>query len=118
MEPTTHEEHRAYQVAKNRFVLMLIGAISVSLVLVVIAMWLYNISGAAQVDLSRPGYQSVRDKVVKEETIGRSFPSTGPVDQSALKEFRKLFDATASQIQSTDSFAGEQLSDKALGISE
>lgn len=118
MEPITHEEHRAYKVAKNRFVLMLLGAISVSLLLVILSMWLYNISGAAQVDLSRPGYQSVRDKVVKEETIGQSFSSTGPVDDTALKEFRTLFDTTASKIQSTDTFAGDQLSDKALGISE
>ncbi len=118
MEPTSHEEHRAYRLAKNRFAIMIIASIAISLVLVVVAMWLYNISGAAQVDLSRPGYQSIRDRVVNDDAIGKPFPSTGAIDDSTLREFRQLFDATAYQIQSADSFTGDQLSDQALGISE
>ena len=118
MEPTTHEEHRAYRLAKNRFVMMIAAVIVVSLALVVVAMWLYNISGAAQVDLSRPGYQDVRDRVVNDDAISEAFPSTGELDGASLDKFRQLFDKTAGQIQATDSFAGDQLSDTALGISQ
>lgn len=118
MEPTTHEEHATYRLGKNRFILMIVGCVVLTFGFVAVAMMLYSISGAAQVDLSRPGYSGVRDQVVSEKGLGNAFPASGPVNSETLKQFRALFDTTADQIRATESFSGEQLSDQALGIAQ
>lgn len=118
MKPPIDEEKNSYRVSKSRFVTMLVLSITISLMLVGVAMWLYNISGAAQVDLSRPGYRDVRGGVVNEDAIGKAFPSSGPINSSTLGDFRELFDKTSDQIRAYDSFGGDPLSDQALGIKE
>lgn len=103
--------------AQHRF-LMLVGlTIIISLVLVVVAMMLYNSSGTAQLDLSRPGYVSVREQVESSKDF-KSFSSTGPIDQAALDEFRDLYASQAEQVVSVDSFGGNVISDKALSLDD
>ena len=79
-----HEEHRMYRLAKNRFVILIIASILISLVLVMIALGLYARSGAAQVDLSRPGYSEVRKQVSEDDQEFKAFPGTGPIDKDSL----------------------------------
>lgn len=112
-----HEEHRTYQLAKNRFVILIVSAIAISLILVSIALALYAWSGAAQVDLSRPGYSDVRNKVNEaEEPTG--FSNSGPIDKDVLSDYEKLYDKTARQVTSVNVFESSVLSDEALRINE
>ncbi len=111
------DEHRVYRLAKNRFIVLIVGSISISLLLVLIALGLYGWSGAAQVDLSRPGYSGVRGKV-SEAQEPTAFPSSGPIAQDVLNDFEKLYDKTASQVTSVDAFEGEPLSNAALRIND
>lgn len=117
MTDEQHEEHRAYQLAKNRFVILIISSIAISLLLVSIALALYAWSGAAQVDLSRPGYGDVRNKVDEAEEP-TAFPNSGPIDKEVLDDYEKLYDKTASQVTSVNVFEGGVLSDEALRINE
>lgn len=100
---------------QHKFMLLVGLTIFVSLVLVVISLQLYNSSGAAQLDLSRPGYKDVRDKANHSGEFA-GFPASGPIDKEALDEFRKLYDEKLEEATEIDSFGGDVLSDRALGI--
>ena len=52
----TGEEDAAFW-GRHRLALLLVGTVVVALILTVVSMIIYNYSGAAQLDLSRPGYQ-------------------------------------------------------------
>jgi len=117
MAEEVHEEWRAHRLAKNRFVALVCIAICVALVLVAVALMLYNYSGAAQLDLSRPGYSEVRDKVTtSEDEVG--FPSTGPITKDTIDSFDKLYTKNAKQATAVNAFEAGLLSDAALRINE
>jgi len=117
MNDELHEERRAYRLAKNRFVVMLASSIAVALLLVTIAMILYTTSGTAQLDLSRPGYTDVRDKINSDLGLS-TFPSTGEINKEAIASFEKLYDETAKQATSINAFEDGVLSDEALRIND
>lgn len=100
---------------RHKFMVLVVLAIIVSLILVVISMALYNSSGTAQLDLSRPGYQAVRQKVVDSDEFP-TFSGTGPLDKKSLDQFQKLYDEQTGHVTSVDSFGGNVMSDKALSI--
>lgn len=98
---------------KHRLTLLLILTVIIAIILTVVSMTLYNISGAAQLDLSRPGYQSVSDKVDKETKID-GFDATGSVDRETIKNFIKLYDQQAEKAKAVDAFNGDPLNPELL----
>ncbi len=100
---------------QHKFMVLVGMTILLSLVLVCVSLWLYNSSGAAQLDLSRPGYQSVRDQV-KQSNDFTGFSSSGSIDKDTLEEFRKLYDEQLKEATAVQSFGGDVMSDEALGI--
>ena len=103
--------------SKYRFLLMIFMAIVASTGLVVISMAMYNGSGAAQLDLSRPGYNDVRDQVDKTDNTLTNFPETGSISQTVIDNFGKAYSAESQKIKAVDAFGGDPLSPEALGIS-
>jgi hypothetical protein len=101
--------------AQHRFTLLVAGAILVSLFLVGVALALYASSGAAQLDLSRPGYVSVREQAAEPDQFD-GFSGSGEMDKAALDQFRTLYDQQAKKATSVDSFGGSVMSDQALSI--
>lgn len=101
---------------RHRFLVMIAAVIAAALFLVGIALGLYASSGTAQLDLSRPGYQSVRQQASQTENYA-GFPSNGSLTIQSLDEFRKLYNERTAQVGDDSSFAGEALSDESLGIS-
>lgn len=110
-----HQPSRLNRLQQYRFIGMMVGVILIAMFLVGVAMALYNNSGAAQLDLSRPGYQSVRDQVVSTDDF-TSFPASGAIDQQALDQFRSLYEEQSKQATNVDAFGGDVMSDKALSI--
>lgn len=100
---------------RHRFAVMIVGSIIIALALVSVALALYSSSGAAQLDLSRPGYVSVREKITQTEQF-EGFSASGAVNAEALEQFRKIYDEQAKAATSVDSFGGDILSDQALSI--
>lgn len=109
----TAEHNKAWY--RTRLALFIGGSILIAFLLVLVSMALYVSSGAAQLDLSRPGYKSVQSKVDPNETF-KSFPSTGSVDSKTIEQFQKLFDEQVKQVRSVDAFNPGVLEDQALGI--
>lgn len=102
---------------RHKFLVLVGATIVVSLFLVSVSLTMYSRSGAAQLDLSRPGYQSVRNQAPRSEDFSR-FPATGPIDKAAILKFRKLYTTQADQASVIGSFGGDVMSDKALSIDD
>jgi hypothetical protein len=102
---------------KHRFLLMVGASIIIALLLVAVSMKLYESSGAAQLDLSRPGYEHVSEKVAQSEVF-KGFPATGEINQETIDEFRAMYAKRAIQATNVDSFGGDVMSDAALSIDE
>ena len=100
---------------QHKFMVLVAATIVLSLMLVGVSMWLYNSSGAAQLDLSRPGYQSVRDQVDYGNDFA-GFPASGPLNQEAIDQFRNMYDEQLSEITAIESFGGNVMSDTSLGL--
>lgn len=100
---------------RHRFLLMVFGAIGISLVLVIIAMSLYINSTAIELDLSRPAYQSVREQAGK-DIPATTFPSTGTLDAAALKDFHDMYTDQYDKVVGASSFGSNALSDQALEL--
>lgn len=100
---------------KHRFMLMVGGSIVIALMLVAVAMKLYASSGAAQLDLSRPGYEHVSEQLSQTEVF-KGFSSTGDIDKQTLEDFREMYNKRAEQATNINSFGGDVMSDVALSI--
>jgi len=116
-EQLVAEAHGLSHWERHKFMLLVGLTIATSLFLVWIALGLYNSSGAAQLDLSRPGYKSVQSQVTKDDTFN-GYPSTGSMNKAALDQFRGLYTTRAAQATGVDSFGGGVMSDQALGIDD
>jgi hypothetical protein len=101
---------------QNRFVLLIVLSIIVTVILVVTGMELYNSSGAAQIDMSRPGYQDVRGQVDNGNGV-ENYSSSGEINQQIIDDFLSDYSKEATKIQSVDAFGGDPLNVTALGLS-
>lgn len=116
MTDKPHEHGIALSGWRQHKFLLLVGAtILTSMILVGVAMGMYASSGAAQLDLSRPNYQNVREKANRDERL-TAFPATGKMTQDSLAQFRELYEPQSKRIVDFESFGGDPLSDQALGI--
>lgn len=98
------------------FSILIVGAIVIAAILVGISMNLYFQSGAAQLDMSRPSLQAVRNQAQQTDRF-EGFKTNGPLTEEDLTEFEALFDAKTKELQaSTKTFFPENMSDAALGI--
>jgi hypothetical protein len=102
--------------AKHRFMLLVGVTILISLFLVGVSLALYASSGAEQLDLSRPGYISVRSQAVRSEEIFTGFPSSGAMNATVINQFRALYKKQAEQATEVDGFGGDVMDDSTLGI--
>lgn len=98
---------------RHRFFGLVAGVIIVSLFLVSVALSLYHSSGAAQLDLSRPGYTAVRKEAARGES-SVSYPANGTLDEQALADFRRIYNDRLQRVTSTRSFEASAMSDDAL----
>lgn len=98
---------------KHRLSLLLIFTVLIALALTVVSMVAYNVSGTAQLDLSRPGYSSVSNKVDRTDKI-TEYSGVGPVTKDSINEFTKFYDEQASKAKVVDAFNGDPLNPEIL----
>ena len=114
-EPREHEESTPTFLQQYRFFVLIAVVVTIALFLVSVALSLYNSSGAAQVDLSRPDYESIRDQA-KQDKNDKSFGATGTLDEEALKSFESLYSDRAAKVIGVDSFDAAALSEESLQL--
>lgn len=99
----------------SKLYVLLVGVIFVSLILVTVAMNIYNSSGASQIDMSRPGFSSVQ-KAVKDDNNTTSFPASGQFDQQSFKDFYKMYDERVKALQSINAYNPAAVQDDAYNL--
>ena len=98
---------------QHRLSLLLLSAIVIAVLLTILSVYLYTSSGAAQLDLSRPGYRAVSDKVERGADIDQ-YSSTGPVTDKTIKEFIDSYKKQSDKAKSVDAFSGDPLNPEVL----
>ncbi len=101
--------------SRQRFIVLITGVLSLSMVMVAIAFNLYRLSGVEQVDMSLPRYQNVRQQVVHDDQTP-AFASSGSVNDSVVKDFIAQYDARTNKITPVQDFSNNALSDESLGL--
>lgn len=102
-------------VARHRLSCFILLCIVITIIMTSISLRIYQVSGAIQLDLSRPGYEKVRSQV-KKEADDHPFGSTGALDAAALKDFDARIDKYQRELKNLGNFNTEQLDDENLGI--
>jgi len=97
----------------HRLSLLLIMTVVIAIIMTTVSVVIYNSTGAAQLDLSRPGYRSVSDKVEKADPID-TYEATGPVNKDTIHEFMNLYDEQATKAKKVDAFNGDPLNPEVL----
>lgn len=100
-----------------RLPLLIAGAVGIAFILVVVALNLYDRGTAAQLDLSRPGYQSVREQAGKNVDI-KKFSASGELSAEVFDSFDREYSEQINSITKLDAFGGKALTDAALGLPE
>jgi hypothetical protein len=98
---------------QHRFMLLIVLTIVISIGLVSVSLVIYNVSGAALLDLSRPGYQSVSEQVDQDKSAA-DYSAFGPVNDQTIDEFTKLYDEQAGKAKAVDAFNGDPLNPEVL----
>jgi hypothetical protein len=113
--PQPELEHLSFWAA-HRFLLLIVLTIAISCVLTAISMALYATSGAAQLDLSRPGYKKVTNQIVNSDSGFQNYSSTGPIDATSLNSFKDLYETQAINAKAVDAFGGDPINPDSLDI--
>jgi len=98
---------------QHRFMLLIGGTIVIAIILVSISVIIYNVSGSAQLDLSRPGLTSVSNKVDRTDTV-TDYSAFGPVNKDTVKTFTDAYDKQAKKAKAVDAFNGDPLNPDVL----
>ena len=120
MSEETHNEATLEDLSfwdKHRFLLLIAITIVVAVGLVAVSLVIYNMSGAAQLDLSRPGYKAVASQAQTNTTTFANYSAAGPINAETIKEFQKLYDEQAESISAVDAFGGDPLNADTLEFS-
>lgn len=112
-----HHNQAIDQIKDHRLIVLVVMSIVAATALVAVALSLYATSGAAQLDLSRPGYEAIRTQA-QEDNSYKGFASDGELDDEALAEFDTLYSEKLRELQSVDAFGGNVISTKSLQIDQ
>ncbi|MDR2524437.1 MAG: hypothetical protein LBC95_02770 [Candidatus Nomurabacteria bacterium] len=105
-------------VARHTFPFMILAAVLVAAILTTISITIYISSGAANIDLSRSGYESVRENIIESEEDEAPFPVTGAIDAAAVEDFIQRANKLQVELDKMNDFGGEPLDDAALNLNE
>lgn len=91
-------------------------AITFALLMTVASMALYIVGGTAKLDLSRPGYESVRSQIRQDDGYNDDFSSIGEINKDVIKDFLKMYDSEAKSLGQYDGFNRNTLGDSRIGL--
>ena len=115
--PATPVEEQLSFWDEHRFMVLIIGTLLIAVILTCVSIFIYKVSGSAQLDLSRPGYQSVSDKVELSDKV-TEYSSFGPVNKTTVNEFTKIYDTQAARAKAVDAFNGDPLNPDVLEFTD
>ena len=100
-----------------QFAAMVALAVLVATIMTSVSILVYVSSGAINIDLSRPGYEQVREDTSASGPITQ-FQSSGPIDRNAIDDFNNRLESIQTEINNMNNFSTDVMSNEALGIEE
>lgn len=79
---------------------------------------LYNVSGTAQLDLSRPGFEGVATRIDEDLEDFETFSADGEINSDILEEFREMMEEQVDNARAYDAFGGDPLNPDAIGVGD
>lgn len=114
-EPATLADKKPL-LSRVSFAVVIFGAVVIASLLVVLSMYLYNRSGASQLDLSLPGLQEERLQAQRTGEYDK-FRASGELDEEALDYFEDIYIKQQDMIlEDHNGFNPARLSDESLEI--
>lgn len=107
---------RYVSMSRGRLTVLMGSAVIIAILFSGVGLYLYGTSGAAQLDLSRPGYEGITQGASEETKKLSDFSSSGPIDEATLQEFDQLFSAQRKNVKEVNAFGGDPMSPEGLGI--
>lgn len=91
-------------------------AVGIAVVMTVVSAAIYQVAGFYELDLSRPGYETVRADV--EDAIEEPYDTSSPLTAEALDQVLQTFDERVENLKSQGDFGSDALSDEKLLLAE
>jgi hypothetical protein len=102
-------------IRRRRLVFALSLAICAAICLTVVSVSIYNIGGFYRYDLSRPGFEKVRQQISTTPT-DVTYDTTSPLSKEAVDTFFKEFDTHRKNLSDYDTFGNSSLGDDELQL--
>ena len=116
-EPEKVEEEKTTVHGGRNLILLGLIAIIVAVTTTAVSLFIYRATGDIYLDRSRPGFIAEGEQHNEEDDSHEVFPNEGLMNQEAFDKYLEELDLLTERIDgSSDSFAGEPLSDDSLGI--
>ena len=103
------------RLSRHRFFILIISSVLIAVSMTAIGLALYASSGAAQLDLSRPGYSEVRSQTNPDRQF-EGFSNIGPINEASLSEFRSLYEEQLKAATDVEAYGGDVMTNEALRI--
>ena len=79
-------------ISDHQLMIFIMSALGAAGAAVLLSVWLYVVTGAVKLDLSRPGYEDVRKDVTSsDDSSTKTYPNTGTLDGASIEEFENYF---------------------------
>lgn len=100
----------------HQFVVFVVLALVITGLMTFISLEIYVSSGAVKLDLSRPGYEKLRNDV-QQSSSDQTFSASGDVNSETIKDFNSRVDSSVKDLKNSGKFGGsDALSDTSLGL--
>lgn len=99
----------------HRFALFVVSCIIVAIVMTGISLVLYQRSGAMKLDMSRPGYESVRTEVEKSND-DQPYSSSGAFDDEVIQDFENRIDKYRDELNNMGDYDNASITDESLNL--
>jgi hypothetical protein len=99
----------------NKLLFLVLIVVAATIIFTVISVAIYVRLGDISLDLSRPGYEDVRDDVVDDGSY-TPYPVDGELGHEALQDFLSRLSKQQTEVGQLTGFIDDVLSDEALDI--
>lgn len=103
-------------VIRNQMLTFIITAVLITILMTGVSLGLYRSSGAAKLDLSRPGYEKARAEVEDDNSSTKPFSPTGELNSEAIKDFRNRYGKIRDKLDKTNNYDEADVNDDNLGL--
>ena len=100
---------------EHQFALFIIICITAAFIMTLISLELYRRSGAMNLDMSRPGYESVRMKV-EQTSDDRPYSSSGSLTNEAITDFEERLNNYKDELNNLGTYDNSIVSDENLNL--